>query len=90
MPLDMLVTSLAKENAHDVLGDGDWTWAAWLAMTASMFLFWGLVAWVVLTVVRRPADARRSPEEVLADRFAHGEIDDEEYVRRGEALRTDR
>lgn len=70
-------------------GSGDWNWAAWVAMTASMVLFWGLVAWVVVTVVRRPGDTHRRPEDVLADRFAHGEIDDDEYRRRREALRAD-
>ena len=70
-------------------GSGDWNWAAWLMMTASMVLFWGLVAWVVITVARRPSETDRSPEEVLADRFARGEIDDEEYRRRRDALRAD-
>lgn len=71
-------------------GSGDWNWAAWLAMTASMVLFWGLVAWVVVTIVRRPGDTHRSPEDVLADRFARGDIDDDEYRRRRDALRGDR
>lgn len=71
-------------------GNGDWNWAAWVAMTASMVLFWGLVAWVVVTIVRRPDATHRSPEDLLADRFARGEIDDDEYRRRREALRADR
>ena len=71
-------------------GNGDWNGAAWLAMTASMVLFWGLVAWVVITIVRKPSERARSPEEVLADRFARGEIDDDEYHRRRDALRSTR
>ena len=40
-------------------GSGDWNWAAWLMMTASMVLFWGLVAWIVITIVRRPSENHR-------------------------------
>jgi putative membrane protein len=69
-------------------GNGDWNWAAWLVMTASMVLFWGLVAWVVVTVIRRPSDNPRRPEDVLADRYARGEIDDDEFGRRRDALRA--
>jgi len=55
-----------------------------------MVLFWGLLALggylLVRGVERRstgaPPDGRPSPEEVLADRFARGEIDEEEYRRR--------
>ncbi|MFD8192796.1 SHOCT domain-containing protein [Streptomyces wuyuanensis] len=39
---------------------------------------------------RRRADEARAPsraEEILAERFAHGDIDDEEYRRRAETLR---
>ncbi len=39
---------------------------------------------------RRRADEAHSPtraEEILAERFAHGDIDDEEYRRRAETLR---
>ncbi len=69
-------------------GNGDWNWAAWVAMTASM-VFWALVAWVAVTVMRRPDDAHHRPEDVLADRLARGEIDDDEYRRRRDALRAD-
>ena len=69
-------------------GNGDWNWAAWLVMTASMVLFWGLVAWVAITILRRPGEAHPSPEDVLAGRFARGEIDEEEFRRRREALRS--
>jgi putative membrane protein len=71
-------------------GNGDWNWAAWVAMTASMVLFWGLIAWAVVTLVRQPRDVTRRPEEVLADRFARGEIDEEEFRRRRDALRSSR
>lgn len=69
-------------------GDWGWGWGAWVVMTASMVLFWGLVAWVIVTVVRRPDDKPVAPEEVLAGRFARGEIEEDEYRRRRDALRS--
>jgi putative membrane protein len=68
---------------HDVTG---WGWAA---MTVGMIVFWGLL--IALTVVlvrgwnRPPGEvpaSRPSPEQLLAERFARGEIDEEEYRRR--------
>lgn len=74
--------------------DGDWGWGAWLAMTASMLAFWGLVIWAILALVRGSAGegARRdtTPEQILAERFARGEIDEDEYRRRLDALRGSR
>lgn len=71
--------------------EGDWGWGAWLAMTAGMLAFWGLVIWTILALVRGSAGegARRdmTPEQILAERFARGEIDAEEYRRRLTALR---
>jgi putative membrane protein len=71
-------------------GNGNWSWAAWIAMTASMVLFWGLIAWAVVTVIRRPGGNGSSPEDILADRFAGGKIDDDEYRRRRDPLRSSR
>lgn len=69
----------------------DWSWnaGAWWWMTIAMVVFWGLVAWVVVTLARRPGPDRgsRTAEDVLAERYARGEIDDEEYHRRLAALR---
>jgi putative membrane protein len=70
--------------------DGDWTWATWLLMTLSMLAFWGLVAWVAVTLVRsgRPAGSDRAgdADQILADRFARGEIDEDEYRHRQDVL----
>lgn len=71
-------------------GNGDWNWAAGLVMTASMVLFWGLIAWVIVALVRRPGDRPRGPDEILDDRFARGEIDEDEYRRRRDTLRSTR
>lgn len=80
---------------------GDWgSWGAggWLAMSLMMLLFWGLLAllaiWLVRTLRDRPpragGDEPRSPiaraDEVLAERFARGEIDADEYTRRRQVL----
>lgn len=66
-----------------------WGWGAWLAMAVSMLGFWALVIWAVTTVVRS-TDARgsRDAEGILAERFARGEIDDEEYEHRRDLLRA--
>lgn len=68
----------------------------WAAMTISMVLFWGLLILGGVLLVRalyRPsgnteAALRPTPEHVLAERFARGEIDEEEYRRRLDALRS--
>ena len=68
----------------------DWSWGGWLMMTVGMVAFWGLVAWVVVVAIRgaRPSAASApDPERILAERFAAGDINDEEYHRRLEALR---
>ncbi len=55
-------------------------------MTISMVLFWALVIYGVIALFRysaradRPATATRpTPEQVLADRLARGEIDEAHY-----------
>ncbi len=56
----------------------------------------GLIAWAVVALTRRPRGAPgpavtpgpRAPEEVLADRFARGEIDADEFASRRDALRA--
>jgi len=79
----------------------DWGWGAWLLMGVTMLLFWGLVVAAVVALVRylggtRPdgragnGHERPSAEEILAERFARGEIDADEYTRRRELLRAGR
>jgi putative membrane protein len=69
---------------------GDWSWGGWLLMTATVVAFWAFVAWVVVVMIRAsrpPAAHAPDPERILAERFAVGEIDDDEYCRRLDALR---
>ena len=72
--------------------NGDWTWTTWLLMSVSMLAFWGLAAWVAVTVLRsgRPADADRAgdADQILDERFARGEIDEDEYRHRHEVLHS--
>jgi len=59
-------------------------------MSISMVLFWGLVALGIVAAVRYRAGGRRpSADEVLAERFARGEIDEPEYRSRKAALLAD-
>lgn len=75
-----------------------WGWGAWLMMTVGMIGFWGLVAWVIVTLARGasvrgasvPRATERSPEDILAERFARGEIDADEYTARRDALQARR
>lgn len=62
--------------------------AGWLTMTVIGVTFWVAVIWLIVTLVRgdrpdraAPPDATppRSPEDLLADRFASGEIGGDEY-----------
>ena len=64
-------------------------------MGLGMLLFWGLVIGGVVILVRRvggaaPADVRSpvslTPEQVLAGRFARGEIDEREFAGRQSVL----
>jgi putative membrane protein len=57
-----------------------------------MLTFWALVIWGIVVLARGTgpgSTGRRSADEVLADRFAAGEIDEDEYRHRLEVLRTD-
>ncbi|MFF3459574.1 SHOCT domain-containing protein [Streptomyces sp. NPDC002730] len=75
---------------HDVSGWG------WFAMSASMILFWALIITAVVLLFRALGQTSEhthspnvpSPDQVLAERFARGEIDEEEYRRRLATLHT--
>ncbi|MEU0504305.1 SHOCT domain-containing protein [Nocardia sp. NPDC004278] len=76
---------------HDLSGWG----YAW--MSIGMVVFWGLLIAAFVLVIRmvtRPDgatstdDRLRSAEDLLAERFARGEIDAEEYASRLDTLRT--
>jgi putative membrane protein len=71
-------------------GMGGWGFAL---MAVGTVLFWTLVVLGVIAVVRylvrgsdRVPEARPTPEELLAERFAGGEIDEQDYRRRLDVL----
>ncbi len=81
---------------HNGLG-----WGGWLGMGILMILFWGLIIWAIIALVRSTNasgpkasfeapthEATASSDEILATRFARGEIDEEEYTHRTAILRS--
>ena len=77
-------------------GNGMGGWAMVL-ITLSNLLFWGLVIAGVVLLVRNlgpgsqatsPTGHRPMPQQILAERFALGQINEEEYQRRLQVLDT--
>lgn len=75
-------------------GMGGWGYAL---MAVSNLLFWGLLIAGVVYLVRSlgrttrqadPTGGRPTPEQLLAERYARGDIDEEEYRRRLDTLRA--
>lgn len=70
-------------------------WGGWIVMVLAMVVFWSLVIFGLVVIFRGDRDNRsgpgpvgRSPEQLLDERFARGEIDAEEYHARRDALRA--
>ena len=63
-------------------------------MTVSMVLLWALIVFGIVALVRHIGRAgqvtsdRPTPRQLLDERFARGEIDDEEYRRRVDVITT--
>jgi uncharacterized membrane protein/Zn-dependent protease with chaperone function len=82
-----------------MMDDGHWGWGSWIITTGTTIVFWALVITAVVLLVRyllslsqRPTSTTHAAgagnaEQVLAERYARGEIDDEEYQRRLGLLR---
>jgi putative membrane protein len=84
-----------EAGRHNVMGDmgGWWGWGmgfGWI----SMILFWALVVFAIVAIVRwlmpQPLGGAshrdRTPLEVLQERYARGEIDREEYEQKRQDL----
>lgn len=77
-------------------GDGSPSGWTYVLMTVSMILFWALIIYGVVWLVRaggredRPLERRPTAEDLLAERFARGEIEESEYQQRLDTLRTHR
>lgn len=68
---------------------GGWWWA----MGIGWLVFLGLIVLVVVLFVHQANDRHRptgsrTANDILADRFARGEIDEDEYRRRRDALHS--
>lgn len=71
--------------------DANWGGPGWLAMSLAMLLFWAVLAGLVVWAVRnvrttgerfQPLDRRVGADEILAERYARGDIDEVEYQHR--------
>lgn len=73
---------------HDGVG-----WGGWLVMTLAMVAFWAMVIFAVVVLFRgatsgRQSSPRQDPQDILDQRFARGEIDEDEYHARSAVLRV--
>lgn len=75
--------------------DGSWGVGGWLVMGLMMVAIWGVPIALLVWLVARSLGSGQSqvttppgsdPEATLAERFARGEIDEEEFSRRSELL----
>ena len=75
-------------------GYGNWGWGGWLIMSLMMLIFWGALIFGGIALWRSANRSDRgqqhtgypTPEQLLDERFARGEIDAEEYRSRKELL----
>ncbi len=72
---------------------GNWNdgWDSWWWMAVMMIVFWGGLIWIAVALTRRgnhtahpqttvpSPPTRQDPDEILAERFARGEIDSDDY-----------
>lgn len=77
--------------------DGVWGVAGWLGMSLMMLVFWSFPIALVVLLIRSSSrfgqvESRTPPQpgadQVLAERYARGEIDEDEFTRRRDVLRT--
>ncbi len=81
--------------------DNGWGAGGWLVMIVMMVVFWGVIAMIVLAGIRsgwwsrhdhqlipppNAVAAGNDAQRILHERFARGEIDEAEYIRRHDLL----
>lgn len=82
-------------------GMDGWGWGGWILMTLVMVVFWAAVITAIALAVRylttghgtehpTGSDMSWPAEGVLTERFARGEIDEDEFRRRMTLLREHR
>ncbi len=57
-------------------------WGGWLLMILGMIVFWGGLAWLLMTLWSGPRRGQRPPDgpvDLLDRRYALGEIDETEW-----------
>ncbi len=86
---------------HYGYGNGGTHWGLWVLMIVAMVVFWGALAWIIVTLIRHRGTPPASTEApaplgppplpgalgILDERFARAEIDEEEYTRRRNLLK---
>jgi len=79
-------------------GGGGTHWGAWILVIIAMLVFWGALAWIIVTLLRHRgshSDRRPVPPSgtspdallILDERLARGEIEEEEYKRRRDLIK---
>ena len=73
-------------------GNNGWGAGDWVAMSAMLIVFWSavvaLVVWAVRSNRRPDHGLADRADTLLAERFARGDIDGEEFTRSRELLHT--
>ena len=74
-----------------------WGWGGWVVMVLAMVVFWAVVITAVVLAIRyavrgnnqraQQSSAPTGAEEILAERYARGEIDEDEFRRRRATIR---
>ena len=89
------------QGMGDGMGSGWWVgmgWGAWLTMFAGMVICLGLLVALVMWVARQylagdrsalPGGPASGADDTLDQRFARGEIGEDEYLRRKSLLSSD-
>ena len=82
---------IADAGGFDHMSGFGWGMMGFAWITGLLII--GLVVWAVVQSMQRGRskavpNAARTAESILADRFARGEIDDDEYRRRLDTLRS--
>ena len=86
LPLTLGAASGGQSGGWGMMGSGMMDGFSWWFMPIFFILFWGLVIWGIVALVRglsgsRGSDSSRADSalEVLKKRYARGEINKEEY-----------